>query len=79
MQEKPVEKRELREDIAVGRNAVLELLRSGKPVECVWIQKELEGTVLKIAAIARQQGVVVKQVTRQKLDFLCAHTAHQGG
>jgi len=67
-----------REDLAVGRNAVMELLRSGKPVECVFTQQEPEGTILKIMAMAREQGIPVKQVNRQKLDFMCTHAAHQG-
>lgn len=68
----------LREDLAVGRNAVMELLRSGNPVECVFTQQEPEGTILKLIAIAREQGIPVKQINRQKLDFMCARAAHQG-
>lgn len=68
----------LREDIVIGRNAVLELLRSGRQVECVYLQKGLGGTISKIAAIARENGVTVKDVATAKLDNLCAHGNHQG-
>ena len=68
----------MREDLLIGRNAVLELLRSEKPVECIFLQKEPTGTLLKIAAIARERGIVIKQVNPQKLDFMCAHAVHQG-
>ena len=67
-----------RDDIVIGRNAVLELLAAGRPVECVFLQKGLGGTLLKIAAIARQNGIVVKDAAPQKLDNLCAHGNHQG-
>lgn len=76
--DKSMEKAEPREDLAVGRNAVLELLRSGKPVECVYLQRDIGGTLLKIAAMARERGVVIKQVDPRKLDFMCTHAAHQG-
>lgn len=68
----------LREDMVIGRNAVLELIKSGRPVECLFMQKAPGGTLLKIAAIARQNGVVVKDAAPQKLDNLCAHANHQG-
>ena len=68
----------MREDLLIGRNAVLELLRSEKPVESIFLQKEPTGTLLKIAAIARERGIVIKQVNSQKLDFMCAHAVHQG-
>ncbi|MDR2933103.1 MAG: 23S rRNA (guanosine(2251)-2'-O)-methyltransferase RlmB [Oscillospiraceae bacterium] len=67
-----------RDDIVIGRNAVLELLRSAAPVEAVFIQKGLSGTVTKIAAIARDSGVPVKDAAAVKLDNMCAHGNHQG-
>jgi 23S rRNA (guanosine2251-2'-O)-methyltransferase len=69
--------KEPREDIVVGRNAVIELMRSGRPVECVFLQKGLPG-VAHIAAMARDQKLVVKDVAAAKLDNLCGHSAHQG-
>ena len=69
---------QMREDLLIGRNAVLELLKSDKPVECIFLQKEPTGTLLKIAAMARERGIVIKQMPTQKLDFMCAHAVHQG-
>lgn len=68
----------LREDIVAGRNAVLELLKTERQVECVYLQKGLAGTVSKIAAIAKSKGIVIKEVAPVKLDSLCAHGNHQG-
>ena len=67
-----------REDIIAGRNAVLELLKTDRHVECVYLQKGLSGTVLKIAAIAKDKGIVVKDVPQKKLDELCSGERHQG-
>jgi len=66
------------EDIVFGRSAVMELLRSGRQVESLFVVREPEGLLLKISAIARDMGIPIKQVNRQKLDFMCAHGAHQG-
>lgn len=69
----------VREDLVIGRNPVLELLKSGRPVEAVYLQKgQRQGSVLKIIAMAREQGVPVKEAAVQKLDSLCANGAHQG-
>lgn len=68
----------LRDDIVIGRNPVLELLASDRPVECVYIQRGLAGTVLKIAAIAREKGIVIKDCAAIKLDHMCAGSRHQG-
>ena len=66
------------EDIVFGRAPVLELLRSHSPIESVFVQHRPEGMLLKISAMARDMGIPVKQVNSQKLDFMCAHGAHQG-
>jgi 23S rRNA (guanosine2251-2'-O)-methyltransferase len=68
---------EPREDIVVGRNAVIELLRSGREIECVFLQRSLPG-VNHIAAMAKEKKLVVKDVAAAKLDHLCGHGAHQG-
>lgn len=67
-----------REDLVIGRNAVLELLRSDAQVETLYLQKGLTGTISKIAAMAREKGVVVKEANGVKLDNMCAHSNHQG-
>lgn len=77
-QEQRGEAPEQRDDIVVGRNAVLELLASGRDVECVYLQKGLTGTAGKIAALAKDRGVVIKDVSAEKLDGMCRDTAHQG-
>lgn len=68
----------LRDDIIIGRNPVLELFKTGRQVECIYLQKGLTGTISKIAAIAKSRGIVVKEVAAIKLDNLSAHANHQG-
>lgn len=64
--------------IVIGRNAVLELLKSGREVESVLIARgELEGSVNVIAAMCRERKIVVKTVDRKKLDYICAGANHQ--
>lgn len=67
------------DNLVIGRNAVMELLKSGREIECISIAKgEREGSVTRILALAREKGVVVKNVDRKKLDFMCAGANHQG-
>ena len=68
----------LREDLVIGRNAVLELLRTDTVIEVIFLQKELTGTVTKIAAMAKEKGIVVKDAGVQKLDNMCNRASHQG-
>lgn len=73
-------KEEIKNDnLIIGRNAVMELLKSGREIENVLIAKgEREGSINRIAAICREKGIVIKNVDRKKLDFMCAGANHQG-
>lgn len=73
-------KEEIKNDnLIIGRNAVMELLKSGREIENVLIAKgEREGSVNRIMAICREKGIVIKNVDRKKLDFMCAGANHQG-
>ena len=73
-------KEEIKNDnLIIGRNAVMELLKSGREVENVLIAKgEREGSINRIAAICREKGIIIKNVDRKKLDFMCAGANHQG-
>lgn len=67
------------DDLVVGRNAVIELIKSGREIENILIAKgEREGSISKIIALAREKGIVIKNVDRKKLDFMCAGANHQG-
>ncbi|WP_461205222.1 23S rRNA (guanosine(2251)-2'-O)-methyltransferase RlmB [Clostridium sp. DL1XJH146] len=71
--------KEVREDLIEGRNAVIEALKSEKTVEQLYVAKgSVSGSITKIRAIAKEKGIVVKEVERKKLDFMSQTEAHQG-
>ena len=62
-----------------GRNAVLEVLKSGRDIEKIIVQKgNVEGTIRRIAGMARERGIVVQEAARQKLDEMIQTKNHQG-
>ena len=63
----------------VGRNPVRELLRSGRTIDKLYVQKgEREGSIIPIIAEARLSGIVIVEVEKPKLDALSGGLAHQG-
>ncbi len=73
-------KEEIRNDnLIIGRNAVIELLKSNREIENVLIAKgDREGSINKILSMCREKGIIVKNVDRKKLDFMCGNANHQG-
>ena len=68
-----------REDIIEGRNAVIEALRAGRPIDKIFIAKgERDRTLGHIAAKARDAGVPVVEADSRKLDAMSPFGAHQG-
>ena len=66
-------------DIVAGRNAVLEALRAGRPLDSLYVQRgEGRGALQGVLALAREKGVPVKEVDPVKLQHLCGGTHHQG-
>ena len=61
--------REPDENLIFGRNAVSELLRSGRTVDKILIQRgRREGSVTTITATAKSLGIPVIDAEKQKLD-----------
>lgn len=74
------ENREKHSDLITGRNAVMEALRSGRPIECVMTARSSDGvqrSLGQIIALAKKQGVTIKDVSPAKLDAMCSGN-HQG-
>ena len=66
------------EDLIFGRNAVMELLKSGRSVNKIFMAEgSRDGSIQKILALAKTAGVVVEFTSREKLDKLC-DGRHQG-
>ncbi len=64
--------------VVAGRNAVLELLVSGRNIEKIYLQKDGEGSLKKIVAIAKEKRIPVSFADKQKLTFLAGGSFHQG-
>ncbi|MEG0377023.1 MAG: 23S rRNA (guanosine(2251)-2'-O)-methyltransferase RlmB, partial [Eubacterium sp.] len=72
---------EIQEDnfVVVGKNPVLEVLRSDQEVDKLLILKDNKDHVLKdVAEKARKRGIVVQSVERVKLESLSEGQPHQG-
>jgi len=64
-------------DIVAGRNPVLELLKSEKDINKLFIERgERHGSINEIIAKAKEARVVIVEVDRQKLDEMAEN--HQG-
>ena len=62
-----------------GRNAVLESLKSGKPVDKLLVQEGAgEGSVNTILREAKKAGVVIEYVPKERLDAISKTGRHQG-
>lgn len=67
------------ENIVAGRNPVIELLKSGRTVEKLFVAKgSTEGSISVIMSMAREKGIVISEVDRKKLDSLAGGSSHQG-
>ncbi len=67
------------EDIVIGRNSVLELIKSGKDINKLYIQKgDRHGSINEIISRARENRIVIKEVEKNKLDEMCENQNHQG-
>ncbi len=76
----PRHKREERpEGLIIGRNAVLEALRSGRPIDTLFVVRgQKGGTLGPILAHAREAGIPIKETDPHKLDSMCGSAVHQG-
>lgn len=69
----------MNEMYVAGRNPVLELLKSEKQIDKLYVLKgELKGSITKIIGIAKDRKIVVQQVDKKKLDSMAQGNAHQG-
>ena len=65
--------------IIEGRNAVIEALRLGTPIDKIYLMKgDTDKTLGHIASRARAAGIVVVDADRRKLDAMSRTHSHQG-
>lgn len=71
--------KEEREDIVIGRNAVIEALKSDRTIETLYISNnKLEGSIKTIIGLAKEKRILIKEVDKKKLDLMCDGEVHQG-
>ncbi len=69
----------LNSNIICGRNSVLEAVRSGREIDRLLVAHGVSGgSVTAIIAKCSAKGILIKEVSAQKLDFLCGNANHQG-
>lgn len=59
-----------KEEIIYGKNAVTEALKAERPIDTVYLLKNAQG-MNQIVALAKKQGIVIKDVSEDKLKALC--------
>lgn len=66
-------------NIICGRNPVLEALRSGREIDRLLVAHGTgSGSVTAIIAKCRAKGILIKEISPQKLDYYCGGANHQG-
>ena len=74
-----MEKTDINSSAVSGRNAVKELLASGRDIDKIYVQKgEREGSVIMLVAKASERRIPVIEVERSKLDAISGVSSHQG-
>ena len=65
--------------LVIGRNAVRELLKSGRAVDKLLVSRgDREGSIVVLVAQAIERGIPVVEVDRAKLDGMAGMSQHQG-
>ena len=81
MTDKIMENREENKNtnIICGRNSVMEAIRSGREIDRLLVAHGVSGgSVAAIIAKCSARGILIKEVSPQKLDYYCNGANHQG-
>lgn len=63
----------------IGRNPVLEILKTDKEIEKIFILKgDLQGSIKKIIGIAKDRNILIQEVDKNRLDQFSEGGTHQG-
>ncbi len=74
-----MQNKEIDENQVEGRNAVLELLESGRDINKIYIQAgEKHGSIYKIIAMAKEKKVLISEVDKNKLRQMAQTDNYQG-
>lgn len=65
--------------VIYGRNAVLEAIKAGRPIEKLYVSRAPHtGSLVQIVGLAKKNRILFQEVDKQKLDGLCEKANHQG-
>jgi len=65
-------------NIIIGRNPVMEALKSGREIEKLLIAKDAEGSIRKIIGMAKEKALPYQFAGKTALDRIADGRAHQG-
>lgn len=67
------------DDQVEGRNAVLELLESGKDINKIFVSRgERHGSINKIIAIAKERRIIIVEKDKKQMDEMAQNENYQG-
>lgn len=67
------------DDQVEGRNAVFELLESGRDINKIYVSEgEKHGSINKIIAIARERKIIINEISKAKLNQMAQTESNQG-
>ena len=67
------------ENMIIGRNPVLEAIKSGRTIEKILIKKgKYEGSMVPVVKKAKEARIILQEVDKAKLDALSEGANHQG-
>ncbi len=67
------------QDQVEGRNAVLELLESGKDINKIYVEKgEKQGSINKILKKAKERKIIISEIDKKKFKSMCQTPNAQG-
>lgn len=67
------------QDQVEGRNSVIELLKSGKDINKIFVQRgEKHGSINEIIKLANKNKIIISEIDKSKLDRMSQTHNHQG-
>ena len=74
-----MDKKEIRDELIIGVNPILEALKAGRDIDTIYISRgSKNGSIGKIKAVSRNKGILIKETDNKKLDYMCGGASHQG-
>lgn len=64
--------------LIIGRNPVIEALKSDRTINTLYVNNEGGGSLGLICRMAKEKGIVIKQVSDAKLSVMADGASHQG-